>query len=153
MKVRLYKEGKYRNLQKASLFDLTSQEDLANWLRIKIVKAPIELKNIYFDKNTPRDTYFIQGFVEVKIGVTPDQTQFFANNSQPKKKKNGLKQYVTIKICAAMGDTLQNMETEIYRSSLNFRFPRVASSNLLEGSEPTDWSQIFIVQDDSKLIC
>ena len=139
------KEGKYRNLQKASLFDLTSQEDLASWHKIKILKAPIGHKNIYFNKNTPKDTYFMQGFVEVNVSVTPDQKQFVANNTQSKRKQYGPKQHVTIKICAAMGHTLQNMETEIYRSNVNFRFSMVASSNLLEGSQPIDCSQIVIV--------
>ena len=38
-------------------------------------------------------------------------------------------------------------------SLVNNIFPRVASSNLLEGIQPIDWSKKFIVEDELKLIC
>ena len=56
----------------------------------------------------------MQGFVEVEIGVTPDWTQFLANNTQAKRKQCGMKHHVTSTIHAAMVDTIQIMEIEIY---------------------------------------
>ena len=64
----------------------------------------------------------IQGFVEVKIGVTPYRTQFVANITQAKGEKYGLKHHVMITIRAAMmGDTLQIMATEISCSNRNYK--------------------------------
>ena len=51
------------------LFCLPSQEDLASWHKIKILKDPLGLLNIDFDPNTPKDTYLMQGSAKVEPGV------------------------------------------------------------------------------------
>ena len=65
-------------------------KNLQDGIKLKSSKLHLEFKNIDFGPNTPMDTYLMQGFVEVEIGVTPDQTQFIANNTQAKKGNNML---------------------------------------------------------------
>ena len=103
------------------IFDLPPQEYFARWHKIKILKAPLGLKNIDFDPNKPKDTYLMQGFIEVEIGVAPYRTQFLVNNTQAKKKKYVIKHHVTITMYTAMGDTLKSMGTEIYQMNGNYR--------------------------------
>ena len=61
----------------------------------------------------------MQGFVEVKIGVSPDQAQFLANNIQYKRGKYGTKNHFTSTIHAAMGGTIQSIVTKISRINGN----------------------------------
>ena len=58
----------------------------------------------------------MQGFVEIKIGVAPDQSQFLANITQPKRKQYCLENHIMSTIHADMRYTLQSMATEIYQS-------------------------------------
>ena len=59
----------------------------------------------------------MKGFVEVEISVAPYWIQFFANNTQDKRRQYGMKQHATSAIHATIGDTLQNMATEISRNN------------------------------------
>ena len=59
----------------------------------------------------------MQGFVEVEISIAPYWTQFLANITQDKRRQYGIKQHSTSAIHADMGDTLQNMATEISRNN------------------------------------
>ena len=108
--IRSNKEWKFINSQRAFLFDLPSQEDISIWHKIKIIKATLGIKSIYIDPNSPR-ILFMQGFVEVEIGVAPYRTQFLENNTQSRRGEYGLKHHVTSTIHASMVDTLQSMPT------------------------------------------
>ena len=61
----------------------------------------------------------MQGFGEVGISVTPDWTQFLANNKQDRRKKYGLKHHLLSTIHSAMRDTLQITAAGISRSHGN----------------------------------
>ena len=114
-------EGKFSNTQTVLLFDLPSQDDLDNWRKIKVLKAPLGMKDVTFDSNKTKDEYLNQQFEEILIGIAPQRTQFLANNCQAKRKQYGLKHRVTSTIHAAMGDTLSHMATEISRTDGNFK--------------------------------
>ena len=76
------KEGKFSNSQEALIFHLPLQEYILGWRKIKILKAPIGIKNIEFDPNTSKYTYLSQGFVEVEIGIATERNQSIGNNTQ-----------------------------------------------------------------------
>lgn len=114
-------EGKFSNTQTALLFDLPSQDDLDNWRKIKVLKAPLGIKDIEFDINKTKEMYLNEKYEEIKIGIAPQRTQILSNNCQAKRKQYGLKHRVTSTIHAAMGDTLSNMATEISRVNANFK--------------------------------
>ena len=53
--------------------------------KIKILKDPLRLINIEFDPNAPKETYLLQGFVEVETGITTEWTQFLGEVNQAKR--------------------------------------------------------------------
>ena len=55
--IKFNKEGKFSNSQWAFLPDLPPQEDLVIWLKIKMLKAALGLRNVEFDSNSPKETY------------------------------------------------------------------------------------------------
>ena len=112
--------GEYSNTQLAVLFDLPSRDDLLNWRKIKILKAPVGCRSVGHPPGTAKDVYLQDGFVEISIGICPDRTHSMSYNMQAKRKQYGLKHHVTSTIHAAMGDTLYSMATEI--SSKNDKF-------------------------------
>ena len=114
-------EGKFSNTQTALLFDLPSQDDLDNWRKIKVLKAPLGIKDIEFDMNKTKEMYLNEKYEEIRIGLAPQRTQFLTNNYQAKRKQYGLKHRVTSTIHAAMGDTLSYMATEISLVNGNFK--------------------------------
>ena len=103
------------------MFDLPSQDDLDNWRKIKVLKAPLGIKDIEFDMNKTKEMYLNENYEEIRIGLAPQRTQFLTNNCQAKRKQYGLKHRVTSTIHAAMGDTLSYMATEISRVNGNFK--------------------------------
>ena len=50
----------------------------------------------------PKDNYLMQGFVQVKIGVSPYWIHSLANSTQAKRKQYGMKHHAMITISAAM---------------------------------------------------
>ena len=113
-------EGKFSNTQLALLYELPLRQDLADWKRIKVLKAPDGCKSIEYHPDTPKQVYLDNKYEEVSIGVCPDRTQFMSFETQAKRKQYGLKHHVTSTIHAAMGDTLQSMATKI--SSRNMKY-------------------------------
>ena len=79
------KEGRNINSQGEFLFDFLPQEYLARWLKIKTLKYSLGLINTELDPNAPKETYLLQGFVEVEIGIAPERTQLLGNNTQAKR--------------------------------------------------------------------
>ena len=115
------KDGEFSQSQLAILFDLPSEEDLENWRKIKILVAPLGLKEIEFREEDRKEVYLNKGFVERFIGVAPERMCIISNNVQAQRKQYGLKHRVTSTIHAAMGDTLPIMATEISRNVSNFK--------------------------------
>ena len=64
-------EGKFSNTQTALLFDLPSQDDLDNWRKIKVLKAPLGIKDIEFDINKTKEMYLNEKYEEIQIGIAP----------------------------------------------------------------------------------
>ena len=77
------------------LFDLPSQDDLDNWRKIKVLVAPLGIKDIEYDITTLKIWYLDRGFVEVNIGIAPQRTHQLSNNIQAQRKQYGLKHRVT----------------------------------------------------------
>ena len=117
MKLRSIKKGN-SSIHKGHLYLIyIHKKTLKYGKKSKLIKSQLGLKNIEFHSNTPKDTYVMQGFVEVEISVAPYWTQFLANITQDKRRQYGMKQHSTSAIPADMGDTLQNMATEISRNN------------------------------------
>ena len=112
--------GKFSNTQLALLYELPSNDDIRNWRKIKMLKAPVGCRSIEYHLDTPTQVYLDIGYEEVSIGVCPDRTQHMSCDTQAKRKQYGLKHHVTSTIHAAMGDTLQSMATEISSSNVKF---------------------------------
>ena len=115
------KDGEFSQSQLALLYDLPSEEDLANWRNIKVLVAPLGVKDIEFHVEDERGVYINKGFVERDIGVAPERICILSDNVQAQRKQYGLKHRVTSTIHAAMGDTLPIMATEISRNDANFK--------------------------------
>ena len=81
--------------------------------------APIGIKDIEYDVTMSKEAYIEIGFREVKIGTTPQQTYYLANNIQAQQKQYGFKHRVTSTIHAAMGDTLPIMVSQISGNDSN----------------------------------
>ena len=64
------KESKFSNTQKALLYDLPTDDDLAILYNITVIKARIGQQDIDFDPVLYKDTYLNQIFEGVKGGVT-----------------------------------------------------------------------------------
>ena len=70
------KDGEFSQSQFALLYDLPSEEDLANWRNIKVLVAPLGVKDIEFHVEDERGVYINKGFVERDIGVAPEKFVF-----------------------------------------------------------------------------
>ena len=70
------KDGEFSQSQLALLYDLPSEEDLANWRNIKVLVAPLGVKDIEFHVEDERGLYINKGFVERDIGVAPERIFF-----------------------------------------------------------------------------
>ena len=62
-------EGKFSNTQLALLFDLPTAEILSNWCKIKVLKAPLGIKEIEFHEQRSKESYLNEGFVEVMLAL------------------------------------------------------------------------------------
>ena len=93
------------------LFDLPTHDQLDKWQKIKVLIALPGKKKNFFDDTASKEDYLNNGFKECRIGVAKEYTQSLKNNMQGKRKKYGLKPYVSSTIHGAMGDTLQYMAT------------------------------------------
>ena len=100
---------------------MPSQDDIDNWRKIKVLKAPFGVKDIEFDVNKTKEMYLNEQYEEVLIGIAPQRTQQLTNNCQAKRKQYGLRHRVTSTIHAAVGDTLTKMATEISCINGNFK--------------------------------
>ena len=79
-------EGKFSHSQAVLLFELPTQDDLDNWQKIKVLVAPLGIKDIEYDNTMSKEAYIEIGFREVKIGTAPQQTHHLANNIQGQRK-------------------------------------------------------------------
>ena len=80
-------KGEFSNTQLVILYDLPNNDQLSNWKKIKVLKAPVGQKEISFDLNLSKEDFFFQGFEEIEIGVAPQRTQFLSGNIQAKRKQ------------------------------------------------------------------
>ena len=111
----------FSHSQMGLLFDLPSQEDLDRCRKIKILVAPPSSKHITWDPTLSKRAYIEQGFLEKKVGLAPERTQFIANDIQAQRRQYGLKHRVTSTIHAAMGDTLPRVAMEISEDNNHFK--------------------------------
>ena len=105
----------------AVLYDIPRQSALDNWHKVKILIAPLGLKDYEFNAQTTKREFLERGFKEVEIGVSPERIQSLPNNIKAFRKQYGLRHRVTSTIHAAMGDTLPRMATEISVCNSNFK--------------------------------
>ena len=56
------------------LFELPPQEDLNNWQKIKVLVAPLGIKDIEYDDTMSKRACVRIDLREVKIGTAPQQT-------------------------------------------------------------------------------
>ena len=104
----------------ALLFDLTYEDDISNWRKLKVLKYVAGQKYVEFEPNIPKEDYIHSGFEEVKIGIASERTQYLPNNIQEKRNQYGLIHNIKRKIHACQGDTLLSTKTEISHNNGNF---------------------------------
>ena len=114
-------DEKFSQSQMAVLYDIPRQSALDNWHKVKILIAPLGLKDYEFNAQTTKREFLERGFKEVEIGVSPERIQSLPNNIKAFCKQYGLRHRVTSTIHAAMGDTLPRMATEISVCNSNFK--------------------------------
>jgi hypothetical protein len=113
--------GKFSQSQIGLLYDVPLQIDLDRCKKFNTLVAPPGVKDITWDRDATKQHYLDLGFVEQKVGLAPERTQFLSGDLQAQRRQYGLKHRVTSTIHAAMGDTLTKVAIEISKDDPSFQ--------------------------------
>ena len=74
--------GKFSQSQIGLLYDVPLQIDLDRCKKFNILVAPPGVKDITWDRDATKQYYLDLGFVEQKVGLAPERTQFLSGDLQ-----------------------------------------------------------------------
>ena len=116
-----YNDNVKSNSQKAILFELPSQSTLDSFGAIKVLLAPPGCKDVSYEPDSTKESYFSKGYKEISVGCNPRKVYSICNkNLQVSRKQYGLKHYVAGTIHYAMGDTLPSLVTTFSNIDKNY---------------------------------
>ena len=85
-----------------------------NFGPIKVLLVPHGCKEIQYDSDATKQSYFYKGFVKTTVTCnTQDKINNLPQNIQGQRKQYGIQHYVAVTIHSAMGDTLPSVATSL----------------------------------------
>ena len=88
------------------ILELPTLEDINKFRMMKVIAAPVGLKDVEFDESLREEDYINQGWVVQMVGVAPERMLYFPGNIQVLRKQYGLRHRISTTIHKGMGATL-----------------------------------------------
>ena len=107
-----YNDSLKSNSQKCILFDLPYQDTLKCFVPINILLEPPDYKELQYDSDATKQSYFDKWFVETPVTCnTQDKIYDLLHNIQGQRENSGIQYYVTGTIHSSMVGTLTSVAT------------------------------------------
>ena len=103
------------------LFELPSPISVMQFQRVKVLAAPVGLKDYEFDSSKTLDEYVAEGWYETSVSTAQERPIAAGDRVQAQRRQYGLRHRVTSTIHASMGDTLMKVAIQISDANRSFK--------------------------------
>jgi predicted GIY-YIG superfamily endonuclease len=133
------------------LFELPAADTISNFQRVKMLAAPVGIKDFQYDPATTLQEYLHAGWREVFVGVGPEKSVCVGNRIKAQRRQYGLRHRFASTVHSSIGYTLMKVGIEVSDKVRSFKLWDKAQVIVVISRTKVGKNTIFVGNKESTL--